>query len=153
MRAQPSTSGLGPLAPAESSPRTSGDPLPEPAWRAQTSHSWRLSGSSFALDLSWSRQEGPDLPSTALYTAETANLSREPAPTRVYQGREPASFAEVLRRQQLAGLLMTPYQPPPQRVLMQNPYPSFPASPGQVNRAYTQGLGPLAAPSSLCFIV
>ncbi|MBA4358908.1 MAG: hypothetical protein C0405_14405 [Desulfovibrio sp.] len=115
---------------------------------ARTRHTWRLATSSFELDFTWSRQEG----GPALATAPAAQALPAPAPTRAAQPRPLPSFAEVLKRQQLAGLLMMPSRPPADRTPLSRTDQRAPALPGQVCRAYAQGLGPLAAPASRCFM-
>jgi hypothetical protein len=113
-----------------------------------TRHTWRLSTSSFDLDFTWSRQEGR----TALSSASPIQAASAPGKTRKAQARPAQSFAEVLRRQQLAALIMMPSIPPPDRTPLSRTDQRAPALPGQVCRAYAEALGPLAAPASRCFM-
>lgn len=116
---------------------------------AVTSHSLSLSTRAFSVDFSWSRVE----------TQEPAG--REAAPARAaaaapaVQGgpargqRAPQSFAEILRRQQLAQLLVVVPPTPRGAVLLLGAESPARALPGPVCRAYSQAQGPLAQSSLL----
>jgi hypothetical protein len=68
------------------------------------------------------------------------------------------SFAEVLRRQQLAGLVLMPSRPPADRQTLRGPLATADPQPGPVCRAYAEApgakaLGPLGATTSRCYTV
>jgi hypothetical protein len=112
-----------------------------------TSHTLSLSTRAFSVDFTWSRVETGQPGASPTAAADAATPS-ESAPRRA---RRPAqSFQEILRRQQLAQLLVVVPPTPRDAVLLsQAETPAHPQA-RPVCRAYTQAQGPLAH-SSLLF--
>lgn len=115
-----------------------------------TSHSLSLSTRAFSVDFSWSRVETQEPASRGPSPAPAATppAAAQPAPRRV--PRPLQSFQEILRRQQLAQLLVVVPPTPRDAVLLWGAEPPAVALPGPVCRAYSQAQGPLAQ-SSLLF--
>ncbi len=165
--------GLQPLGPAQTEQCASGA---EPQPRTVTSRSLTLAGRGFRLDFTWRREERDQPVQTAAEApARTASLGSAqydrnarpvpspprvaaPAPKASSPGRRDASstsrsFADILRRQQLAGLVMMPSRPPADRLLLQGPMAVADPQPGPVCRAYGESLGPLGSPASRLYTV
>lgn len=111
---------------------------------ALTSHSFNLTTKLFSLDISWRRLEVDG----ARQTKETVS---QPHPPRSLANRKqpasPPSFAEVLKRQQLASLLTGAASPPEDRETIQASTSSQAAVfAGPAQRAYSQAVpdGPLS---------
>ncbi len=115
-----------------------------------TSHSLSLSTRAFSVDFSWSRVETsqPGRAGGASATAAAPAASGTP-PSRPSR-RPPQSFGEMLRRQQLAQLLIVVPPTPRDAVLLSSAETPSSPQPGPVCRAYSQAQGPLAH-SSLLF--
>jgi hypothetical protein len=94
-----------------------------------TSHSFRLSTGPLSLDFSWRREDRPSL--AGCRESEAASTGRQARPSRPLQ-----SFSEVLRRQQLASLLMPPCKAPQERQRLDFSTPRLPTQAGEACRAY-----------------
>ena len=114
-----------------------------------TSHSLSLSTRAFSVDFSWSRVENEPAASRGQAPAPAAKPVQAAGTAPARQPRPAQSFAEVLRRQQLAGLLMVTPPPPRDAVLLWGAEAPAKALPGPVCRAYSQSQGPLAQSSLL----
>ena len=136
----------------------------DPRPHTVTSHSLTIAAKSFRLDFTWRRVEHDQAEGAALGSGRAMQYDRRarpvpapaPAPasapaspTRAARPRQ--TFAEALRRQQLAGLLLMPSFPPADRQTLSTPASTAEPQAGPVCRAYAQALGPLAAPASLCY--
>ncbi|MFZ5586622.1 MAG: hypothetical protein ACOZHQ_11885 [Thermodesulfobacteriota bacterium] len=112
--------------------------------QALTSHTWSLSSGGLCLDFTYRRLESLSAPAgrqPAPAAQPTAAQSAAPK-----TGRRP-SFQEMLRRQQLAQLLVEPSRPPRERQALFAPQLQAEPLAGPVCRAYAQALGPLGAAS------
>lgn len=123
--------------------------------RSVTSHSISLNTGTFSLDYTWQRVEmaSDGAASTPSQEAQAPQPSEESKPRARATAKPPRSFSEVLRRQQLAQLLLEPSRPPASAVPLSLPGQPVAASnpqPKPVCRAYSQALGPLAN-SSVCY--
>ncbi|MBI5521324.1 MAG: hypothetical protein HY910_01755 [Desulfarculus sp.] len=145
--AQTAAPGCGPALPHVQPAAAAG---PDPAGPLSvTSHSLSLSTRAFSVDFSWSRVEtqepasrGPaQAPAAAPAILAQSALARTQRPLQ--------SFQEILRRQQLAQLLVVVPPTPRDAVLLWGADPPAPALPGPVCRAYSQAQGPLAQSSLL----
>ncbi|MFH1035737.1 MAG: hypothetical protein V1806_14610 [Pseudomonadota bacterium] len=110
---------------------------------AVTSHTLSLSTRAFSVDFTWSRVETGQSGSaaTAAAPATTASPS-DKSPRRAR--RPPQSFQEILRRQQLAQLLVVVPPTPSDAVLLSGADTPATPQPGTVCRAYSQAQGPLS---------
>ncbi|KMY68981.1 hypothetical protein AAU61_05365 [Desulfocarbo indianensis] len=110
---------------------------------ALTSHSLTLSTKHFSLDFTWRRLEvegktpPQPLPDQGRPPAKGAAARRTP---------QEQSFSEVMKRQQLAALLLEPSAPPEATETIQDGQSQPPAFAGPARRAYGQNtpLGPLS---------
>jgi hypothetical protein len=130
-------------------------PKADPSLVSVTSHSITLNTGSFSLDYTWRRVELAQDEAPASQTCNCAAAQEAPAKTTARPlPRPPQSFAEVLRRQQLSQLLLTPSRPPANAMPLAMPgqaaTPPAPAQPKPVCRAYRRAMGPLAI-SSVCY--
>lgn len=163
--------GLNPMGPAQAQSRAL-DQADQPVDiqpQTVTSHSLTLTTKAFSLDFTWRRVESDQLaarPALAGPAAEspspgpqsaveydhrartTVVAVREPVPAPVAARAPRQSFAEVLRRRQLAGLVLMPSRPPADRLALRGPMATAEPQPGPVCRAYAEALGPLGAETS-----
>jgi hypothetical protein len=160
---------MGPAqAPSHALTQAADSPALQP--QTVTSHSLTLSTKAFSLDFTWRKVEidQPEKrPALAGPAAEKATAGRAavqydrrartisapldlPAPAQPQPEATTCrrSFAEVLRRQQLAGLVLMPSRPPADRQLLLTPTASADPQPGPVCRAYAEALGPLGGETS-----
>jgi hypothetical protein len=175
--APPGQAGLTPMGPQAQARTCALDQEISP--QTVTSHSLTLATKAFCLDFTWRRVE-TDQPAKRPAIAAPASSATAGAPAAVQYDRQartsavatsqpatspatPAraprqSFAEVLRRQQLAGLVLMPSRPPADRLTLLGPLATADPQPGPVCRAYAEAqgaeaLGPLGAASSRCYTV
>lgn len=147
--AQVATSGGGPALPHVQSMSAAGQDQSGPL--SVTSHSLSLCTRAFSVDFSWSRVETQEPasrgPAQAPAPAAAPASRAQPVPARTQRPLQ--SFQEILRRQQLAQLLVVAPPTPRDAVLLWGAEPPAVALPGPVCRAYSQAQGPLAHSSLL----
>ncbi|MBI4798791.1 MAG: hypothetical protein HY794_08685 [Desulfarculus sp.] len=145
--AQVATPGGGPALPHVQSMSAAGQDQSGPL--SVTSHSLSLCTRAFSVDFSWSRVETQEPASRGPAQAPAAAPAShaQPAPARTQRPLQ--SFQEILRRQQLAQLLVVVPPTPRDAVLLWGADPPAVALPRPVCRAYSQAQGPLAQSSLL----
>lgn len=109
---------------------------------ALTSHSLTLSTKHFSLDFTWRRLEVEGKTPPEPLPIDGRQPAKSPAAP---QPRQEQSFSEVLKRQQLASLLVERSNPPEPTETIQDGQSQPPAFAGSARRAYGQNtpLGPL----------
>ncbi|MFH1061021.1 MAG: hypothetical protein V1797_20345 [Pseudomonadota bacterium] len=115
--------------------------------QALTSHTWSLSSGRLSLGFTYRRLESLTAAADNLPAPSAPPAAAPQAKTAAPRSLRHPSFAEMLRRQQLAQLLVEPSRPPADRQALHTA--RVPAEPqaAPVCRAYAQALGPLAAAS------
>lgn len=112
--------------------------------QALTSHTWSLSSGRLSLGFTYQRLESLTAEADRLPAPAAPPAAPVKAKTTAAQGARHPRFAEMLRRQQLAQLLVEPSRPPADRQSLLTAQAPAEPQPGPVCRAYdAQALGSL----------